>query len=104
MTNSLSKPRNPDILNTYILNTYILIYFILHTYILNIVCCSFKSFPSLTFHAVNSTGENCNNCDSVNAVTWGVFTGREILQPTVVDPESFEAWREEAFEVYYLII
>jgi len=35
-----------------------------------------------------------------NAVTWGVFPGREIVQPTVVDPVSFRAWREEAFELW----
>jgi hypothetical protein len=26
-------------------------------------------------------------------VTWGVFTGREIIQPTVVDPISFMIWK-----------
>jgi hypothetical protein len=32
---------------------------------------------------------------SANAVTWGVFPGREVLQPTVVDPVSFRAWKDE---------
>ena len=27
------------------------------------------------------------------AVTWGVFPGKEIVQPTVVDPISFESWK-----------
>jgi methylenetetrahydrofolate reductase (NADPH) len=27
------------------------------------------------------------------AVTWGVFAGREIIQPTVVDPVSFMIWK-----------
>jgi hypothetical protein len=29
----------------------------------------------------------------VNAVTWGVFPGREIVQPTVVDMVSFGIWK-----------
>jgi hypothetical protein len=33
----------------------------------------------------------------VQAVTWGVFPGKEIAQPTVVDPEAFLAWKTEAF-------
>jgi methylenetetrahydrofolate reductase (NADPH) len=37
---------------------------------------------------------------SVCAVTWGVFPGREILQPTVVDTESFLVWKEEAFDLW----
>jgi len=36
----------------------------------------------------------------VNAVTWGVFPGREIIQPTVVDTESFRVWKAEAFELW----
>jgi len=35
-----------------------------------------------------------------NAVTWGVFPGREIVQPTVVDPVAFRAWKQEAFELW----
>jgi len=36
----------------------------------------------------------------VNAVTWGVFPGREIIQPTVVDTETFRVWKNEAFELW----
>lgn len=36
----------------------------------------------------------------VNAVTWGVFPAREIIQPTVVDPSSFMVWKDEAFEIW----
>ena len=28
-----------------------------------------------------------------NAVTWGVFPGKEIIQPTVVDQQSFLVWK-----------
>ncbi|RHZ23509.1 hypothetical protein DYB37_002955, partial [Aphanomyces astaci] len=37
---------------------------------------------------------------SVTAVTWGVFPGKEIIQPTVVDTASFAAWKDEAFELW----
>lgn len=35
------------------------------------------------------------NCDESQpiAVTWGVFPGKEIIQPTVVDPVSFKSWK-----------
>ena len=35
-----------------------------------------------------------------NAVTWGVFPGKEIVQPTVVDPTSFLYWKDEAFNLW----
>ncbi|KAF9582905.1 hypothetical protein BGW38_010601 [Lunasporangiospora selenospora] len=35
-----------------------------------------------------------------NAVTWGVFPGKEIIQPTVIEKVSFVAWRDEAFEIW----
>ena len=45
---------------------------------------------------------NCTNKEKLgpNAVTWGVFHGCEIKQPTIVDPISFQAWSEEAFGLW----
>jgi len=40
-----------------------------------------------------------NHSDGPNAVTWGVFPGKEILQPTIVEAVSFMAWKDEAFEL-----
>eukprot|EP00794_Sanderia_malayensis_P014910 gene14910-16453_t len=60
-------------------------------------------YPSVHYHIVNQKGSaNYTNADkdSSNAVTWGVFTGRPILQPTVVDPIAFEFWKDEAFELW----
>ncbi len=37
---------------------------------------------------------------AVCAVTWGVFPDSEIVQPTVVCPHSFLAWKTEAFNVW----
>ncbi|CAA2996623.1 probable methylenetetrahydrofolate reductase [Olea europaea subsp. europaea] len=61
-----------------------------------------KSFPLLTYMAVNKDGtwfSNVNQTD-VNAVTWGVFPAKEIIQPTIVDPASFIVWKDEAFETW----
>ncbi|EGW32726.1 uncharacterized protein SPAPADRAFT_137530 [Spathaspora passalidarum NRRL Y-27907] len=35
-----------------------------------------------------------------NAVTWGVFPSKEVIQPTIIDYESFRAWNEEAFSLW----
>eukprot|EP00878_Enallax_costatus_P012779 GHUV01013346.1.p1 GENE.GHUV01013346.1~~GHUV01013346.1.p1 ORF type:complete len:376 (+),score=87.57 GHUV01013346.1:1641-2768(+) len=58
--------------------------------------------PSITYIAVNAAGDVRSNMkqDTVNAVTWGVFPGREIEQPTVVDPVSFMVWKDEAFDLW----
>jgi len=59
-----------------------------------------KRFPSLTYHAVNLKGEIFSNTKGTNAVTWGVFPGKEVVQPTVVDAESFVVWKDEAFTLW----
>lgn len=40
------------------------------------------------------------HCHRPIAVTWGVFPGREIIQPTIVDPESYLVWKDEAFALW----
>jgi methylenetetrahydrofolate reductase (NADPH) len=44
---------------------------------------------------LNEKGELKRNTsdNDVNAVTWGVFPGREIIQPTIVEGDSFTAWK-----------
>ena len=62
-----------------------------------------ERFSSLSYHATNydgsQTSTNCKNA-GVAAVTWGVFPGKEVLQPTVVDPEAFMVWKDEAFSLW----
>jgi methylenetetrahydrofolate reductase (NADPH) len=41
-----------------------------------------------------------SNPESVNAVTWGVFRGKEIVTPTIIEEVSFRAWGEEAFRIW----
>jgi methylenetetrahydrofolate reductase (NADPH) len=61
-----------------------------------------SQYPNLSLHAVNVRGETFSNtpANHVNAVTWGVFPGMEIIQPTVVDSESFLVWKTEAFALW----
>lgn len=58
--------------------------------------------PHVTYYAVNSDGDfrTNTNGESANAVTWGVFPGQEIAQPTVVEANSFMAWKDEAFQLW----
>lgn len=60
-------------------------------------------YPQVNYNIVNSQGDiNYSNCDETQpiAVTWGVFPGQEILQPTVVDPIAFNIWKQEAFDLW----
>ncbi|KAG8505582.1 Methylenetetrahydrofolate reductase, partial [Galemys pyrenaicus] len=58
--------------------------------------------PRVNYHIVDVKGENLTNAPELqpNAVTWGIFPGREIIQPTVVDPVSFMFWKDEAFALW----
>jgi methylenetetrahydrofolate reductase (NADPH) len=57
--------------------------------------------PELTYYAVTKSGVLKTNApgDEPNAVTWGVFPGKEIVQPTIVETISFLAWKDEAFRL-----
>jgi hypothetical protein len=61
-----------------------------------------KGNNSISYHAVDAQGRTYTNCKTrgVQAVTWGVFPAKEIVQPTVVDPEAFLAWKTEAFALW----
>lgn len=37
---------------------------------------------------------------SVNPVTWGVFKGKEIITPTIIEAVSFREWQGEAFGIW----
>ena len=59
-------------------------------------------YSSILYQAVNRNNDLKTNCqmNDVNAVTWGVFPQSEILQPTIVDTQSFLAWKDEAFMLW----
>ncbi|KAF7980152.1 hypothetical protein HWV62_39605 [Athelia sp. TMB] len=54
------------------------------------------------YFAGNIQGEVRTNVpeDGRNAVTWGVFTGQEIAQSTIIERESFLSWKDEAFSIW----
>jgi methylenetetrahydrofolate reductase (NADPH) len=55
----------------------------------------------LTYYVVNKNGTLRTNTrdEGPNAVTWGIFPNREIVQPTIVETVSFLAWKDEAFRL-----
>lgn len=61
-----------------------------------------SKFPTLTCNAINKVGDlhTNTNGNKPNAVTWGVFPGREVVQPTIVELSSFDAWKDEAFALW----
>ena len=67
------------------------------TELLNRVQCN----EEITYYAVNKAGNLKTNApsDGPNAVTWGVFPGKEIVQPTIVETISFLAWKDEAYRL-----
>eukprot|EP00698_Gefionella_okellyi_P017122 TRINITY_DN4964_c0_g1_i1.p1 TRINITY_DN4964_c0_g1~~TRINITY_DN4964_c0_g1_i1.p1 ORF type:complete len:585 (-),score=135.13 TRINITY_DN4964_c0_g1_i1:44-1798(-) len=59
-------------------------------------------YPALQIMSTNATGSSATNVEprSVIGVTWGVFPGREVMQPTVVDSLAFMTWKDEAFALW----
>lgn len=66
---------------------------------------------SVCFYAANAKGDFVSSdvsggtssrtvAASTNAVTWGVFPGKEIVTPTIIEEVSFKAWSEEAFGLW----
>ncbi|ANB15677.1 methylenetetrahydrofolate reductase (NAD(P)H) MET13 [Sugiyamaella lignohabitans] len=57
--------------------------------------------PDVTYYCVDSRGNLRTNSpvDGPNAVTWGIYPGKEVIQPTIVEKISFLAWKDEAFRL-----
>ncbi|KAK6464993.1 methylenetetrahydrofolate reductase-domain-containing protein [Scheffersomyces coipomensis] len=59
---------------------------------------------AITYYQGDSQGNITSNLsiehNTKNAITWGVFPQKEVLQPTIIDYESFKAWNEEAFHLW----
>jgi methylenetetrahydrofolate reductase (NADPH) len=58
-----------------------------------------NNYEMITYQAINQSNDELRNVssDDVNAVTWGVFKAKEVIQPTVVDHTAFLIWKQEAF-------
>ena len=61
-----------------------------------------KKNNNISYQAVNLSEDLISNVrrDNVNVVTWGVFPGEKIKQPTIVDTRSFMIWKNEAFSIW----
>lgn len=69
-------------------------------YLVDELIARIETNEDLTYHAVNKSGElKTNTRDSPNALTWGIFAGREVIQPTIVETISFLAWKDEAYSL-----
>ncbi|KAK1243589.1 hypothetical protein MKX08_001727 [Trichoderma sp. CBMAI-0020] len=66
------------------------------------VVCFYASNANGDFVSSDSTGgtSRATASASTNAVTWGVFPGKEIVTPTIIEEVSFRAWCEEAFDIW----
>ncbi|KAF7546461.1 hypothetical protein G7046_g9292 [Stylonectria norvegica] len=66
------------------------------------IICFYASNAKGDFISSDSTGGLNSETQgaSTNAVTWGVFPGKEIVTPTIVEEVSFRAWSEEAFGIW----
>jgi methylenetetrahydrofolate reductase (NADPH) len=73
--------------------------FFIHPQLLPIFTAYLDKNDFISYEALNKQGDSVKNVKDgeINAVTWGVFKGSEILQPTVVDNEAFTIWKDEAF-------
>ena len=70
-------------------------------HLINEVISRIEKDQNMTYYAVTKDGDLKTNApsDGPNAVTWGVFPGKEIVQPTIVETISFMAWKDEAFRL-----
>ena len=62
---------------------------------------NFESTETVSTSIANGvTSKRTPGTSGVNAVTWGVFRGKEIVTPTIIEAESFRAWGEEAYSIW----
>lgn len=60
----------------------------------------FISSDTVNPPSVDAQGKPLLREASTNAVTWGVFPGKEIVTPTIIEEVSFRVWSEEAFGIW----
>ncbi|VEU22219.1 DEKNAAC103265 [Brettanomyces naardenensis] len=61
-----------------------------------------SGYNILTFYSIGQEGEftsNARSSSTINAVTWGCFPGKEVVQSTIVEKISFMAWKDEFFSI-----
>jgi methylenetetrahydrofolate reductase (NADPH) len=60
----------------------------------------FESSSSSESPTDPTTSKPAAGATGVNAVTWGVFRGKEIITPTIIEEQSFRAWGDEAYGIW----
>ncbi|KAF5350217.1 hypothetical protein D9758_007796 [Tetrapyrgos nigripes] len=75
--------------------------FFVNPALLSLLLAQIERDSQITYYVINKQGDLRTNThsDGPNAVTWGVFPGKEIVQPTIVEAVSFMAWKDEAYEL-----
>lgn len=75
--------------------------FFVNPELLEILISEIEMDTKMTYYVINKQGDLRTNSHSEgpNAVTWGVFPGKEIIQPTIVEAISFMAWKDEAYDL-----
>lgn len=69
-------------------------------YVIDELVSRIEKSEDMTYHCIKKDGElKTNTGDSPNALTWGIFAGREVIQPTIVETVSFLAWKDEAYRL-----
>jgi methylenetetrahydrofolate reductase (NADPH) len=61
---------------------------------------NFESSASPETSVDATTSKSAVGETGVNAVTWGVFRGKEIVTPTIIEEQSFRAWGDEAYGIW----
>jgi len=69
--------------------------FFVNPTLLSLLLSHIERDTNITYYVINKRGDLRTNThsDGPNAVTWGVFPGKEIVQPTIVEAISFMAWK-----------
>lgn len=69
--------------------------FFVNPTLLSLLLTQIERDSNITYYVINKRGDLRTNThsDGPNAVTWGVFPGKEIIQPTIVEAVSFMAWK-----------
>ena len=61
---------------------------------------NFESSTSSVSNADKMSSKPTPGVNGVLPVTWGVFRGKEIVTPTIIEEQSFRAWGEEAYGIW----
>ncbi|VUG17265.1 MET12 [Brettanomyces bruxellensis] len=61
-----------------------------------------KGNPDVSYYVGDSKSyfDSSLKAKDTNCVTWGVFPDRQIVQTTVVNEDSFKAWKDEGFQIW----